>query len=91
MNYFGITAEDMVKDDLTGKCRKVLATMKPEDVEGMFVFVNPDDPIEKRRPVPASNFMGTIAANVDNKKLDDAEFRAFIRRTLPIVQYEGAE
>lgn len=35
--------------------------------------------------VPAENFVGTVAANVDNDKLDDAEFRAFIRRSLPVV------
>jgi hypothetical protein len=34
--------------------------------------------------------MGTIAANVDNDKLSDAEFREFIRNTLPIVLYDGA-
>ena len=37
--------------------------------------------------VPAEHFMGTIAANVDNEKLTDADFREFIRNTLPIVQY----
>lgn len=39
------------------------------------------------RTVPADNFVATIAANVDNTKLDDAAFREFIRNTLPIVQY----
>jgi len=43
------------------------------------------------RTVPADNFMGTIAANVDNAKLTDAQFREFIRNTLPIVQYTGAD
>ncbi len=38
--------------------------------------------------VPAEHFMGTIAVNVDNKKLSDADFREFIRNTLPIVQYK---
>ena len=38
--------------------------------------------------VPAEHFMATIAANVDNKKLSDADFRQFIRDTLPIVQYK---
>lgn len=37
--------------------------------------------------VPAENFMATIAANVDNDELSDGDFRDFIRRTLPIVQY----
>jgi len=38
--------------------------------------------------VPAENFMATIAANVENKKVTDAEFREFIRNTLPIVKYK---
>lgn len=37
--------------------------------------------------VPADHFMGTIAVNVDNEKLSDADFREFIRNTLPIVEY----
>lgn len=37
--------------------------------------------------VPAENFVATIAANVDNDKLTDAEFRSFIRRSLPVVDY----
>jgi len=37
-----------------------------------------------------ANFMATIAANVDNETLSDAEFREFIRNTLyPIVEYQG--
>lgn len=39
--------------------------------------------------IPASNFMATIAANVDNEKLSDAEFRQMIRNTLPIVEYDN--
>jgi hypothetical protein len=38
--------------------------------------------------VKAKNFVQTIAANVDNEKLSDIEFRQFIRNSLPIV--EGA-
>jgi methyl coenzyme M reductase subunit D len=37
--------------------------------------------------VPAENFMATIAANVDNEKVSDEDFREFIRNTLPIVDY----
>jgi hypothetical protein len=36
--------------------------------------------------VPAVNFIGTMMANVDNEKLSDADFRQFIRNTLPIVE-----
>lgn len=41
--------------------------------------------------VPAENFMATIAANVDNEKLTDKEFRQFVRHTLPIVDYPRPE
>lgn len=39
------------------------------------------------RTVSAENFMATLAANVDNKDLDDGAFRQFVRNTLPIVKY----
>jgi len=45
---------------------------------------------QDKRTVPASNFVGTLAANVDNQKLSDAEFREFVRNTLPIVRYDRA-
>lgn len=44
--------------------------------------------MSKGRTVPAEHFMRNIAANVDNEKLSDAEFREFIRNTLPIVQFD---
>ena len=41
---------------------------------------------ERYQTMPsAKNFMTTIAANVDNEKLSDEDFRQFIRNTLPIV------
>lgn len=40
------------------------------------------------KKIPASNFVGTVAANVDNTKLSDEEFRQFVRNTLPIVEYD---
>ena len=43
------------------------------------------------RTVPASNFMATVAANVDNAKMSDANFRQFIRNSLPIVIYDGCD
>jgi hypothetical protein len=43
-----------------------------------------DDP---GRRVPAENFCATLNANVDNRRVSDKEFRAFVRRTLPIVQF----
>lgn len=36
--------------------------------------------------VPAKNFVITLAANVDNEKLDDASFREFVRSSLDIVE-----
>lgn len=45
------------------------------------------DPPYPSRKVPADHFCGTLAANVDNAKLTDAEFREFVRNTLPIVDY----
>ena len=36
--------------------------------------------------VPAVNFIGTVMANVDNEKMSNADFRQFIRNTLPIVE-----
>ena len=43
------------------------------------------------RNVKAENFVGTVAANVDNPKLSDKEFRQFIRNTLPIVIYNPGQ
>ncbi len=37
--------------------------------------------------VPATNFVSTMAANVDNAEMSDAAFRQFVRNTLPIVDY----
>ena len=39
------------------------------------------------RVVPPENFLRTVAANVDNEELSDANFRQFIRNSLPIVQF----
>jgi len=47
-------------------------------------------PKKEKRTVPASSFVGTLAANVDNK-MSDADFRQFVRNTLPIVQYDGCD
>lgn len=44
-----------------------------------------------KRTVPASNFMATVAANVDNMAMSDKDFRQFIRNSLPIVIYEGSD
>jgi hypothetical protein len=38
--------------------------------------------------VPADNFCATIHANIDNEGLTDAQFREFVRNTLPIVEYK---
>ncbi len=41
--------------------------------------------------VNAEHFVATMAANVDNTKLTDAEFRELFRNTLPIVIYPRPE
>jgi|SaaInlStandDraft_3_1057020.scaffolds.fasta_scaffold47520_2 hypothetical protein len=48
-------------------------------------------PVQEEPVVPADNFVQTIAANVDNTGATDAEFREFIRNTLPIVIYDRNE
>lgn len=40
-----------------------------------------------KKPIDAKNFLGTVSVNVDNKELSDKEFRLFIRRTLPSVEF----
>lgn len=37
--------------------------------------------------ISAESFMNTISVNVNNEKLSDADFRQFIRNTLPIVDF----
>jgi len=39
--------------------------------------------------IPAKSFVGTLAVNVDNGKLSDAEFRQFVRNTLSSVRYDS--
>ena len=41
-----------------------------------------------KRDVPSNNFLKIVEANVDNKELSDAEFREFIRTSLPVVKYK---
>lgn len=38
-----------------------------------------------RRPSAADHFVQTLQANVGNDKLSDADFRAFVRNSLPDV------
>ena len=44
-----------------------------------------------KRVVSAANFVATVEANVNNEELSDLAFREFIRTTLPIVVFEGAD
>jgi hypothetical protein len=37
--------------------------------------------------ISSDHFMGTLHVNVDNEKISDADFRRFVRNTLPIVEY----
>lgn len=36
--------------------------------------------------VPASNLIATIQVNVDNERMTDADFRQFVRNSLPLVR-----
>lgn len=36
--------------------------------------------------VSAVNFLSIVLVNLDNEKLSDADFRQFIRNTIPIVE-----
>lgn len=47
--------------------------------------------VDEGNPVSAKNFVQTLAANVDNDKLSDKQFREFVRSTLPIVDYPRLE
>ena len=40
-----------------------------------------------KAPIPADNFVGTMALNVDNAKMSDTAFREFVRNTLSSVEY----
>lgn len=68
-----------------------LAIPKKGTVEFCYLSNETLKTIRKERTVPASNFMGTIAANVDSRKLSDKAFRDFIRNSLPVVIYDGCE
>jgi hypothetical protein len=44
-----------------------------------------------QQTVPATSFCTTLSANVDNSKMSDAEFRQFVRNSLPIVSFPRPE
>jgi len=46
-----------------------------------------DFPQAGDRLISAENFLETVSVNINNKKLSDADFREFVRNTLPIVRY----
>ncbi|MEI8344017.1 MAG: hypothetical protein WCF93_03655 [Candidatus Moraniibacteriota bacterium] len=39
----------------------------------------------RKTTIPASNFLATLAKNVENSALTDAQFRQLVQNTLPIV------
>jgi len=61
--------------------------LRERERRGIPFRVISDDNANK---VPAANFVGTLAANASNESLSDAEFREFVRNTLPIVEYDRA-
>lgn len=52
--------------------------------------INPPMNAHPKRNLNPSSFCGSIAANVHNPRLSDAEFREFVGNTLLIVDYVGA-
>lgn len=42
----------------------------------------------QERTVPTDSFCQMLNVNVDNAKLNDSEFRQFVRNTLPIVIFK---
>jgi hypothetical protein len=40
-----------------------------------------------RRTIPSARFCQVLALNIDNKELNDEEFRNFVRKQLNIVQF----
>ena len=62
--------EKTVEEELTPRLNKVIE------------FWSGLDPLK----VSAAHFVGTLRGNVDNERLSDAEFREFVRNTLPIVE-----
>ena len=63
-----------------------LAGRVPESMKDRWTEV----PAELEVPtVPADHFAAMLSVKVDNEKLSNAEFREFVRNTLPIVIYSG--
>ena len=44
-----------------------------------------------KKAVDSKHFCQMLSLNVDNTKLTDAEFRKFVKRTLPIVDFPRTE
>ncbi len=42
---------------------------------------------QDQHKIDAKNFCGTLAVNVDNDKLTDAQFRMFVRNSLVVVDF----
>lgn len=44
-----------------------------------------------RQTIPAESFAQTLAVNVDNADLSDADFRQLVRNTIGSVQFERTD
>jgi len=68
-----------------------LKIMKKDHVE--FQYQSNEMPTAKKqeRTMSANNFINKISLNVNDLRLSDKAFRAFIRKTLPIVIFDGCE
>jgi hypothetical protein len=45
-----------------------------------------EKPMSEKQTIEAESFLDTLEDNIENEKLSDAEFREFVRNTMPAVQ-----
>jgi hypothetical protein len=86
-NHINYALDDLEDRDWSG-IKHELTQLMIHLKRGLKMFEGPKK--KSKREVPAEHFVATVGGNVDNEGLTDAEFRQFIRNTLPIVIYTGA-
>lgn len=67
----------------SGPCPDAPAGICPVCIE----IAKGESKLALERVVPPENFLRTVATNVDNEAMTDADFRQFIRNSLPIVKF----
>ena len=75
--------ERLIAKKNEGKLSLQNYNMLVEDISSIVGEISSE---KKNYKIPAVNFIGTMLANLDNKKLSDANFRKFIRNTMSIVE-----